>query len=125
MKEQRLIDEFVATTIFMFMVSCVLSFLSMGSSQESGFRFGKIADLTFHTWRYSFLMSDCRLFLIYLIQKVTVTDGSSKSGCCIHGIYSPFCFFTDFIAYNQKHREYAFSKSLHLHIFNIIMEFPF
>ena len=47
MTDKSVIDELTAMAIFMFMVSCVLSFLSMRSVKKSGIRFEQIADLIF------------------------------------------------------------------------------
>ena len=47
MAEKSIIDELTAMAIFMFMASCVLSFLSMRSIKKSGIRFEHIADLIF------------------------------------------------------------------------------
>ncbi|MEI8046464.1 MAG: hypothetical protein WCI92_03715 [Bacteroidota bacterium] len=47
MAEKSIIDELTAMAIFMFMASCVLSFLSMRSIKKSGIRFEQIADLIF------------------------------------------------------------------------------
>jgi hypothetical protein len=49
MNDRSLIDELTAMAILMFMVSCVLSFLSMRSHKKSGIRFEHIADLIFLT----------------------------------------------------------------------------
>jgi hypothetical protein len=45
--EKSMIDELTAMAILMFMISCVLSFLSMRSTKKSGIRFEQIADLIF------------------------------------------------------------------------------
>lgn len=47
MAEKSMIDELTAMAIFMFMISCVLSFLSMRSIKKSGIRYEKIADFVF------------------------------------------------------------------------------
>lgn len=47
MADKSMIDELTAMAILMFMVSCVLSFLSMRSHKKSGIRFEQIADLIF------------------------------------------------------------------------------
>lgn len=44
---KTLIDEFTAVAIFMFMLSSVLSFLSMKSKNEKSERFEKVADVIF------------------------------------------------------------------------------
>lgn len=47
MADKSMIDELTATAILLFMVSCVLSFLSMRSQKKAGIRFEQIADLIF------------------------------------------------------------------------------
>jgi hypothetical protein len=47
MAEKSLIDELTAMAILMFMISCVLSFLSMRSKTGSGIRYEQIADFIF------------------------------------------------------------------------------
>ena len=47
MMEKTIIDELTALAIFMFMVSCILSFLSMRSKKTTSSRYEKIADLIF------------------------------------------------------------------------------
>ena len=44
---KTLIDEFTATAIFMFMLSSLLSFLSLKSNTEKSYRFERIADIIF------------------------------------------------------------------------------
>lgn len=44
---KTLIDEFTAVAIFMFMVSSLLSFLSLKSNSEKSYRYEKIADIIF------------------------------------------------------------------------------
>jgi hypothetical protein len=47
MAEKSVIDELTAIAIFMFMISCVLSFLSMRSIKKSGIRYEQVADIIF------------------------------------------------------------------------------
>lgn len=47
MSDKSMIDELTAMAILLFMVSCVLSFLSMRSHKKSGIRFEQIADFVF------------------------------------------------------------------------------
>ena len=47
MKAASLIDEFTAFAIFSFMLSCILSFLSMRSSTAMGSKYERFADVLF------------------------------------------------------------------------------
>jgi hypothetical protein len=47
MMEKTVIDEFTALAIFIFMVSCFLSFLSIRSKKVKSVRFENIADIIF------------------------------------------------------------------------------
>jgi hypothetical protein len=47
MKAASLIDEFTAFAIFSFMLSCILSFLSMRSKSQLGIKYEKFADILF------------------------------------------------------------------------------
>lgn len=47
MAEKSMIDELTALAILMFMISCVLSFLSMRSIKKSGILYEQIADIIF------------------------------------------------------------------------------
>jgi uncharacterized membrane protein SirB2 len=49
MMEKTIIDELTALAIFIFMVSCILSFLSIRSKRIKSVRFENIADLIFIT----------------------------------------------------------------------------
>ena len=47
MKAASLIDDFTAFAIFSFMLSCILSFLSMRSMTSLGLKYEKLADVLF------------------------------------------------------------------------------
>jgi hypothetical protein len=62
LQEKSIIDELTAMAVFMFMTSCVLSFLSMRSNGRTGIRFERIADLIFLTG----------LFFLFIITSLTI-----------------------------------------------------
>jgi hypothetical protein len=47
LKEATIIDELTVVAIVMFMISCILSFLSMRNAKIPGIRYEKIADIIF------------------------------------------------------------------------------
>jgi hypothetical protein len=59
MGDNSIIDELTALAILTFMVSCVLSFLSMRSTKKSGIQFEKIADFIFLTGLLFLFIATC------------------------------------------------------------------
>lgn len=59
MTDKSIIDELTALSILTFMVSCVLSFLSMRSTKKSGIRFEQIADFIFLAGLFFLFITTC------------------------------------------------------------------
>jgi hypothetical protein len=63
MADKSMIDELTAMAILMFMVSCVLSFLSMRSKTSSGIRYEQIADIIFLAGLLFLFITTCFIVL--------------------------------------------------------------
>lgn len=62
---KTLIDEFTAVAIFMFMVSSLLSFLSLKSNSEKSYRYEKLQTLSFFSGFSLYSLSPCLSLSIF------------------------------------------------------------